>query len=61
MATCQTPRTVGDPVSVNQVLLTLEAMKMENDIASPISGTVQEIAASEGSEAESGQLLMVGV
>ncbi len=50
---------VGDPVSVHQVLLTLEAMKMENDIASPTSGAVQQISVSEGSEATAGQILMV--
>jgi biotin carboxyl carrier protein len=49
---------VGDPVRVDQVVLKLEAMKMENDIASPVSGTVQEIAVSEGSETSTGQLLM---
>jgi len=49
---------VGDPVLANQVVLKLEAMKMENDIASPISGTVKEIAVSEGSETSTGQLLM---
>ncbi len=49
---------VGDMVSVDQVVLKLEAMKMENDITSPVSGIVKEIAVSEGSEAASGQLLM---
>jgi biotin carboxyl carrier protein len=49
---------VGDLVSVDQVVLKLEAMKMENDIASPVSGTVKEIAVSEGSETATGQLLM---
>lgn len=49
---------VGDSVSAKQVVLKLEAMKMENDIASPVSGTVKEIAVSEGSETSAGQLLM---
>jgi biotin carboxyl carrier protein len=49
---------VGDPVSVDQLVLKLEAMKMENEIASPISGIVKEIAVSEGSEPSTGQLLM---
>jgi biotin carboxyl carrier protein len=49
---------LGDSVLVNQVVLKLEAMKMENDIASPISGTVKEISVSEGSETSTGQLLM---
>lgn len=49
---------VGDSVLVDQLVLTLEAMKMENEIASPISGIVKEIAVSEGSEPSTGQLLM---
>ena len=49
---------VGDSVLIDQVVLKLEAMKMENEIASPVSGTVKEIAVSEGSEPSSGQLLM---
>jgi biotin carboxyl carrier protein len=49
---------VGDSVSAKQVVLKLEAMKMENDIASPVSGIVKEIAVSEGSETSAGQLLM---
>ena len=50
---------VGDRVSADQVVVKLEAMKMENDIASPVSGTVTEIAVSEGAEAAGGQLLMM--
>ncbi|MFP8880716.1 MAG: biotin/lipoyl-containing protein [Myxococcota bacterium] len=50
---------VGDTVTANQVVLKLEAMKMENDIATPSGGTVKEIAVSEGAEASAGQLLMV--
>ncbi len=49
---------VGDSVLVDQLVLKLEAMKMENEIASPISGVVKEIAVSEGSEPSTGQLLM---
>jgi biotin carboxyl carrier protein len=49
---------VGDSVDAGQVVLKLEAMKMENDITSPISGIVEEIFASEGSEPRVGELLM---
>jgi len=49
---------VGDLVSVDQVLMTLEAMKMENDITASVSGTVKEIAVSEGSDTSTDQLLM---
>ena len=34
---------VGDRVKRGDVLLTVEAMKMENEIHSPIDGTVSEI------------------
>jgi biotin carboxyl carrier protein len=50
---------IGDPVSANQVVIQLEAMKMENDIVSPVSGIVKEIAVGEGTEAAGGQLLML--
>jgi len=49
---------VGDAVLANQVVLKLEAMKMENDIASPVAGIVKEIAVNEGSETTTGELLM---
>lgn len=49
---------VGDSVSVDQVVLKLEAMKMENNITATVSGTVKEIAVSEGSDTSTGQLLM---
>lgn len=49
---------VGDLVSADQLVLKLEAMKMENEIASPIAGIVREIAVSEGSDTATGQLLM---
>jgi len=49
---------VGDRVSTDQVVLKLEAMKMENEIASLVSGTVTKITVSEGSDASYGQLLM---
>lgn len=50
---------VGDSVSANQIVLKLEAMKMENDIATPIAGTVKEITITASAEVKDGQLLMV--
>jgi glutaconyl-CoA decarboxylase len=50
---------VGDTVTVGDVILKLEAMKMENDISTPVAGTVKEIAVSEGAEVKDGQLLAV--
>ncbi len=48
----------GDRVEAGQVVLILEAMKMENNIAAPRSGTVKEIAVTEGAEVADGELLI---
>ena len=50
---------VGDAVELNQLLLKLEAMKMENNVAAPIAGTVQSIEVAAGAEVRDGQLLVV--
>ena len=50
---------IGDHVDAGQVVLTLEAMKMENNVVAPISGVVSQVVVGEGSEVASGQLLMV--
>ncbi|MCM1578697.1 MAG: biotin/lipoyl-binding protein [Ruminococcus sp.] len=39
---------VGDSVSSGQVIIVLEAMKMENDIVAPVSGKVTSIAVKKG-------------
>ncbi len=49
---------VGDTVSAGQTVLRLEAMKMENDIASAVAGTVKEISVAEGAEVSDGQSLL---
>ncbi|MCD4701825.1 MAG: biotin/lipoyl-binding protein, partial [Candidatus Aegiribacteria sp.] len=38
----------GDQVDNGQPVAIMEAMKMENEIESPVSGTVREILVSEG-------------
>ena len=48
----------GDKVAVNQRLFILEAMKMENEIDSPIQGTVKKIHISTGSKVEKGDVIM---
>ena len=49
---------VGDAVKPGQTVLVMEAMKMENNIASTIAGTVKEILVKAGQEVQNGQLLV---
>lgn len=49
----------GDKVKAGQTLLILEAMKMENEIASPKDGTVVQIVTSKGATVETGTPLVV--
>lgn len=51
--------TEGQKVEKGQLLLTLEAMKMENEIFAPKSGTVQIISAKQGANVSSGDVLLV--
>jgi biotin carboxyl carrier protein len=48
----------GDVVEINQVLLIMEAMKMETNIASPIAGTVKTVRVSPGEAVKAGQVLV---
>ena len=47
----------GDTVKKGQVILVLEAMKMENDIVAPADGTVASIDTAVGSAVEAGETL----
>jgi biotin carboxyl carrier protein len=47
----------GDNVEVGQGLLVVEAMKMQNEIRSPKSGTVERLLAKEGQIVNAGEVL----
>ena len=51
--------TVGDRVGDGDVLLVLEAMKMQNEIQAPISGTVTEINCESGDSVEANVPLVI--
>lgn len=49
----------GDMVKSGQILVILEAMKMENEIVAPKDGTVAQIVTSKGAVVETGSPLVV--
>ena len=49
----------GDKVEKGDVLCTLEAMKMMNEVKAPVSGTVKQVLAAEGDLVEFDQVLFV--
>jgi biotin carboxyl carrier protein len=50
---------VGDAVKAEDELGVLEAMKMENPIIAPVSGTVVEIRVAPNQTVETGQVIAV--
>lgn len=49
----------GDAVKQGDVLLILEAMKMENEVKAPADGTVKEVPVKEGAKVAEGETLVV--
>jgi glutaconyl-CoA decarboxylase len=49
----------GQAVKAGDVLVVLEAMKMENDITAPKDGTVSQVVTSKGASVSTGDALVV--
>ena len=49
----------GDAVKAGDVLVILEAMKMENEIFAPCAGTVSSVAVAKGAAVNPGDVLCV--
>ncbi len=53
------PLEIGTRVARGQTVVVLEAMKMENDLASPTAGTLEEVRVSKGQTVNQGDILVV--
>lgn len=50
---------VGEAVEPGQTVAVIEAMKMENNLTSTVSGTVKEIRVLKGAQVSTGEVIMV--
>lgn len=55
---CNVKVKVGDKVKKGDVLLLIEAMKLENEVVSPFEGTVSEISVAKGANVTTKQHLL---
>ncbi|TMA93180.1 MAG: biotin/lipoyl-binding protein [Deltaproteobacteria bacterium] len=52
-------KNVGDHVDEDEVMIVMEAMKMEIPIVAPVTGTVKEVKVAAGQAVEAEQVLAV--
>ncbi len=52
-------KNVGDAIQEGDLIMVMEAMKMENEIHAPASGTLTEIKVKQGDQLKAGELLAV--
>jgi biotin carboxyl carrier protein len=49
----------GEPIKAGDIVVVLEAMKMENDLASPADGTMKKITCTPGASVKKDDLLCI--
>jgi propionyl-CoA carboxylase alpha chain len=49
----------GEPVTAGQVVLVLEAMKMEHEIVAPVGGVLAELRVRQGTQVNAGEVLAI--
>ena len=52
-------KNVGDSVASGEVIMILEAMKMENEIVAPVAGTIKQLLVQKGSTVETDAVLAI--
>ena len=50
---------MGEPVKAGDLLVTVEAMKMENELYAPFDGVVESVEVREGDTLRTGQTVAV--